>query len=440
MNIRSLGMRSFGIRCSLALALAVGVAAIGAPAAVAGNGAMAVDCDASTTGVVDTACSYGNGASFTAAVHVTTIPAGNSPSADGYIGLNTALTWTDANITYVPTALPADEITWPDKFGFNLRLGSGAWIGHGDATALFPPFPVSTHSTGSPSPPLTSGEVVKLNFTCGTDVMSPIDQIPYLDPPAGTGGASFKLENNDTVIPAVANATVTCGTPGPSGPDPPTFSTTDPASPANNNSPKIKGSAEAGSTVRLYTTSDCSGTPEVTGSAADFASTGLTVAVADDSTTPFYGTAEDTSNILSSCSFGSPFGSIEYVEDSTASPPTLTATAPVSPANENSPKIKGTAEAGSTVTLYTNATCTSGVAATGSSGAFASPGLTVAVGDDSTTTFYGKIQDQVGNVSGCSSSSIAYTEDSTAPAEPTLTATAPVSPANDNSPKIKGTA
>ena len=95
-------------------------------------------------------------------------------------------------------------------------------------------------------------------------------------------------------------------------------------------------------------------------------------------------------------------------------PPTLTATSPASPANNNSPKIIGSAVAGSTVKLYTNSTCTSAVAATGTAAAFASPGLTVSVADNTTTTFYATAT--IGLfTSACSTSSITYVEDTTLP-------------------------
>ncbi len=57
--------------------------------------------------------------------------------------------------------------------------------------------------------------------------------------------------------------------------------------------------------------------------------------------------------------------------------------------------------------------CTGAAAASGSAAAFASPGLTVSVGDDSTTTFYATATDAAGNAIGCSTSSITYVEDST---------------------------
>jgi hypothetical protein len=98
------------------------------------------------------------------------------------------------------------------------------------------------------------------------------------------------------------------------------------------------------------------------------------------------------------------------------SAPSITDSDPDSPANDNAPELKGTAEAGSTVRIYTNATCTSAVAAMGSANAFASPGLTATVGNDTTTNFYATATDAANNTSPCSSPALTYVEDSTAPA------------------------
>jgi hypothetical protein len=192
----------------------------------------------------------------------------------------------------------------------------------------------------------------------------------------------------------------------------PSLSGTSPASPANDNSPQVKGTAEAGSTVKLYTSSSCTGSPAATGSAGDFASPGLTVAVADDSSTSFWATATDQAGNSSGCSSSS----VSYTEDSTApAAPSLTDTDPDSPANDNSPKIKGTAAGGSTVKLYANTFCTGSPAASGSAGDFASPGLAVSVADDSSTSFYATATDEAGNTSGCSTGAITYTEDTPPP-------------------------
>src|SRR5439155_9550871 len=136
--------------------------------------------------------------------------------------------------------------------------------------------------------------------------------------------------------------------------------------------------AEAGSTVKLYTTSDCSGTPVANGSAASFSSPGFAVTVSDNTSTTFKATATDTANNTSACSSG-----FTYVEDSTvpAAPSGLGST-PASPANNNNASITGSAEAGSTVKLYTTSDCSGAPAVNGSAAAFASPGLAVTVGEE----------------------------------------------------------
>jgi YVTN family beta-propeller protein len=258
---------------------------------------------------------------------------------------------------------------------------------------------------------------------------------------SGSGKVSVIGTATNTVI-----ATITVGS-GPFGvvvadvdttpPAPPAVTASDPVSPANDNSPEVRGTAEAGSTVRLYTDAACTGLSVASGSAAVFASAGLTVTVASDSSTTFYATATDAAANESACSASG----LTYVEDSTPpAAPVLTDSDPDSPANDMSPRIKGTAEAGSTVQLFTNAMCTGSSVASGSAAAFASPGLVVNVADNSSTTFYATATDAAGNESACSASGLTYVEDSTPPAAPVLTDSDPDSPANDNSPEVKGTA
>ncbi len=221
-------------------------------------------------------------------------------------------------------------------------------------------------------------------------------------------------------------------------PQAPTLGSTNPASPVNDNNPKLIGTAEAGSTVTIYGADCAPGNALASGTAASFASPGITIPVADNSTTILRAAASDGAGNVSDCS-----APITYVEDSVAQEPSITATTPASPANDNDPELIGTAEAASTVTLYraaTSADCTpANLTASGAAASFASPGITVAVADGSTTTFRAKATDQAGNVSGCSAP-IAYEEDSLAPSAPTLSSSAPASPANDNNPKLIGTA
>jgi hypothetical protein len=233
-------------------------------------------------------------------------------------------------------------------------------------------------------------------------------------------------------------------------PAPPTLTSTNPASPANNNSPKILGSAESGSTVQLYTSSNCTTGLAGSGDASTFASPGITATpqVAENSTTTFYATATDASNNTSDCSSTLPSnGSITYIEDSSSpAAPTSLASSPVGPANDNSPEISGTAEVNSSVRVYkapATGDCTPVNLAAGPNGAssFASPGMTVSVSDNTSTVFRATATDAAGNTSPCSSSSATYVEDSNIPAAPTITATNPTSPSNSSTtPLVQGTA
>jgi hypothetical protein len=103
-----------------------------------------------------------------------------------------------------------------------------------------------------------------------------------------------------------------------SPPDAPAITGTDPASLADNTTPKVRGTVGAGapSEIRIYTNPTCSGSPAAAGSAADFTGAGIPVSVPDGSTTSL---SARSSNLAgdSGCS-----NSISYVE--------LGATPPVS--------------------------------------------------------------------------------------------------------------
>lgn len=186
----------------------------------------------------------------------------------------------------------------------------------------------------------------------------------------------------------------------------PSVTSTSPASPANNNAPKVIGSAEAGSTVRLYTNNTCTSAVAATGTAAAFASPGLSVSVSDNTTTTYYATATDAAGNVSACSAG-----LAYVEDSAApAAPTVSSTSPASGANNNSPKVIGSAAAETTVKIYSTASCTGSPLATGTAAAFASPGIAASVAANTTTTFKATATDAAGNASACSSSSVVYAE------------------------------
>ncbi|HLB03513.1 MAG TPA: Ig-like domain-containing protein, partial [Gaiellaceae bacterium] len=115
-------------------------------------------------------------------------------------------------------------------------------------------------------------------------------------------------------------------------------------------------------------------------------------------------------------------------------PPTLSVTVPPSPASTTSLAVRGSADAGSVVTLYTDSDCTVS-AASEDSATFADPGIAVTVPAGSTTVFRASATDVAGNVSACSSSSLAYTEDEVPPDAPTIDVKPP-DPTTDPAPSF----
>jgi hypothetical protein len=230
---------------------------------------------------------------------------------------------------------------------------------------------------------------------------------------------------------AAAAPSAALGAPPPA----PVLTDSDPDSPGNDLRPEIKGTAQAGSTVTIYTTSDCSGTIAAQGTAEAFMSPGLTVAVGAGSTTTFWAYAS-VGIERSPCSAAG----LTHVEDPAPPPvPIVVDTVPASPSADNTPQVRGTAAEGMTVRLYTNASCTGEFAGIGSAAEFASPGLSVQVGDNSTTLFYAQAFDGV-LTSACSSTFAIYTQQLPAPPAPVFTDSDPDSPANANIPFIKGSA
>jgi hypothetical protein len=84
------------------------------------------------------------------------------------------------------------------------------------------------------------------------------------------------------------------------GPAPPSQLSTDPASPGTSTTPAIKGLAEPGSSIQLYSDSSCAGEPLKTGTAETLGGSGIQVTVAAGSTTSFWLSAE-AEGITSGC-------------------------------------------------------------------------------------------------------------------------------------------
>jgi hypothetical protein len=125
-----------------------------------------------------------------------------------------------------------------------------------------------------------------------------------------------------------------------------------------------------------------------------------------DTATTLYATQSDpATHEESRCSKG-----IVYEQVTTApAAPSFTETVPASPANNNNPALIGTARASSTVSLFTNASCSGAPLTAGAASEFEIGGIHTHVADDTVTVFHAT--DAVaGLTSACSTSSIEYRE------------------------------
>jgi hypothetical protein len=296
--------------------------------------------------------------------------------------------------------------------------------------------PSGPTNNASPSFDFSSTETGS-TFECRFDSSQPGDWQPCSSPQPfsslGDGPHTLQVRATDEAGNTDASPASRAFALDTAAPTPPHLTATSPRSPANQNAPKVKGTAEAGSKVRLYKSAGCTGTAVRVGSSAKLSSPGLTGSVPNNRVTSFRATAQDAAGNLSACS-----APISYTEDSKRpAAPQITATEPGSPADQNSPKVKGTAEAGSRVRLYRTSDCSGPAFAQGSAAGFASPGIAITVKDNSTTSLRATARDAAGNTSRCSAAR-SYVEDSRAPGTPAITVVNPASPANDNNPRLRG--
>lgn len=115
-------------------------------------------------------------------------------------------------------------------------------------------------------------------------------------------------------------------------PPTPTLTNTSPVSGSNDNNPTVIGTADSGTTVNLYTTPSCTGTPAGTGSNADLAGAGIPVTVPDNSSTTFYATATGSTG-TSACSTGTTYVEVTPAPPSLPSSPAAPSPAPMPPAH-----------------------------------------------------------------------------------------------------------
>ncbi len=161
------------------------------------SGAMALDCDANTTGI-QTSCAYEVGTTFRAQVHVT------EPSTGGYFAFQTKVRWDEALMDYLPSADPADEALWLEC---DIAARSDNTAGLPDRpiepSVLFACIPFPVLSEGN----TFTGAVLEFAFEC----LGPGSASLTLVPRAGDlqQGSHF-LSPGDTIEPALADAAVVC--------------------------------------------------------------------------------------------------------------------------------------------------------------------------------------------------------------------------------------
>ncbi len=162
-----------------------------------------------------------------------------------------------------------------------------------------------TGLTNDATPTFTFSSEPGASFECsidtGTPSFGPCSGIGTHTPatPLSDGSKTFRVKVRDGAQnEAVATQAFQVDTASPAAPH---LDATVPASPANANSPKILGSAPAGSTVHLYGNSGCNGTQLAAFSAAELAA-GVMVSVADDSFSTFSAVATSPAAVTSPCS------------------------------------------------------------------------------------------------------------------------------------------
>jgi hypothetical protein len=187
-------------------------------------------------------------------------------------------------------------------------------------------------------------------------------------------------------------------------PNAPVITASNPAPPADDNTPVLQGTAEALATVTLYTDSACAGAPAASGLVDPLGNFAIPVSVLDDTQTSFYATATDLTGTSACSSSG-----FTYLEDSTPPPmPTITAH-PAKISNDPSPSFSFTDdEAGVTfncrLTSGAFPPCTSPKSYSLADGGY---------------IFYVKAVDAANNES--SAASFDWTIDTAAPPPPTIT-------------------
>ena len=188
-------------------------------------------------------------------------------------------------------------------------------------------------------------------------------------------------------------------------PDAPTISGITPNVAANNNNPVVSGTGTPNLAVNLYSGAGCANLIG-SGTAAGDGSFSIATTVNDDESITIRGRTVNAIGNPSDCSATS----VSYVEDSTAPTPFLVSgTSPESPADSITPAVVGTAEAGATISLYSNNSCTGAALNTAVAAGDGSYSVTFNATAEGDTTVWVVATDAAGNSTSCSGSQVDYT-------------------------------
>ncbi len=129
--------------------------------------------------------------------------------------------------------------------------------------------------------------------------------------------------------------------------------------------------------------------------------------------------------------------------DTRPNAPIVSAVSGSNPDHNLHPYITGTSDANTFVYMYSTSNCTGSVIGSGTAAEFSTTGIQINVTSNSTTTVYATARSASNVTSVCSSTSVTYVDDSTAPVAPTawaMSSPADTSTSNDTTPAISGSA
>lgn len=219
----------------------------------------------------------------------------------------------------------------------------------------------------------------------------------------------------------------------------PTLTAFSPTSPGKTTTPSVQGTAAAGVSVDLFTTSDCSGTATASGTATTSGTFSIPVTVAANGSTSFWAQARSAVGRRSGCTAQG----LTYVHDGVA--PTVVSTSPASDAANVETNVTVTATlsepvkaaSGALTVKCDNVTVQGTVSASGAVVTF-TPSQALPLDGSCTATLATSVTDVPGNPLASAYSWSFTTKQAPPPSAPTLTGLSPTSPGNSKTPTVSG--